>query len=91
MKKNNLFEARKYLARKYLKNKDIISNIIKENDIICINLKTKDIMKKVTIELPDGYEAKVVKTEEITKTKISVIRTYQDLINTGINISGFFY
>ena len=49
-------------------------------------------MKTLTIQVPDdfkvpeGYEVKIVKKEE---KKEPVIRTYQDLIDNGIEIKGF--
>lgn len=44
-------------------------------------------MKTITINVPDDCEIKIVKKEEKEKP---VIRTYQDLINNKIKISGYF-
>ena len=45
-------------------------------------------MKIVTIQVPDDCEIKIVKKEE--EAKKPVIRTYQDLIDNKIEISGFY-
>lgn len=43
-------------------------------------------MKTITIQVPDGCEIQIVRKEE---KKGPVIRTYQDLIDNGIEIKGF--
>jgi hypothetical protein len=45
-------------------------------------------MKIVTIQVPDDCEVKIVRKEE--ETKNPVIRTYQDLIDNKIELSGFY-
>lgn len=43
-------------------------------------------MKTITIQVPDGCEIQIVRKEE---KKGPVIRTYQDLIDNGMEIKGF--
>lgn len=43
-------------------------------------------MKKITIEIPDDCEVKIVKKEEKEKP---IIRTYQDLIDSGKRLKGY--
>lgn len=43
-------------------------------------------MQTITIQVPDGCEIQIVRKEE---KKEPVIRTYQDLIDNGIEIKGF--
>lgn len=43
-------------------------------------------MKTITIQVPDGCEVQIVRKEE---KKEPVIRTYQDLIDNGMEIKGF--
>lgn len=45
-------------------------------------------MKTVTIQVPDDCEVKIVRKEE--ETKKPVIRTYQDLIDNKVELSGFY-
>ena len=48
-------------------------------------------MKKVTIEIPDDCEVKIVKKEEKKEEKKErIIRTYQDLIDNRIKIKGVY-
>lgn len=49
-------------------------------------------MKKITIELPDDCEVKIVKKEDIVEEKIEkpIIKTYQDLIDNNIEINGYY-
>lgn len=44
-------------------------------------------MKRITIEVPDDCEVKIVKKEE--EKKEPIIRTYQDLIDNRIEIKGY--
>lgn len=44
-------------------------------------------MKRITIEVPDGCEVRIVRKEE--EKKEPIIRTYQDLISNEIKIKGY--
>ena len=44
-------------------------------------------MGKVVVNVPEGYEVKVVKSKE--KKKL-IIKTYQDLIDNNIKINGYY-
>lgn len=44
-------------------------------------------MKTITINIPDGCEVQIVKKEEKKK---SIIRTYQDLIDNSVKITGYY-
>ena len=45
-------------------------------------------MKTVTIQVPDDCEVKIIRKKE--ETKKSIIRTYQDLIDNKVELSGFY-
>lgn len=51
--------------------------------------KINNIMKKITIELPDDCEVKIIKKENNIEGKLEkpVIKTYQDLIDNNIKIN----
>lgn len=44
-------------------------------------------MKTITINVPDGCEVQIVKKEEKKK---SITRTYQDLIDNSVKITGYY-
>lgn len=44
-------------------------------------------MKTITINVPDGCEVQIVKKEEKEKP---IIRTYQDLIDNSVKITGYY-
>ena len=44
-------------------------------------------MKNITINIPDDYEIKIIKKEE---KKEPIIKTYQDLIDNSVKITGYY-